>query len=356
MSRAQNSVPESLVQFLCRASSYPGGAGEVEVHETHMSWVFLTADRAYKLKKPVLLPYLDFSTLSRREAACRAELQINRNLAADIYLDVVPLTSSKEGYAIGGDGKIVDWLVVMRRLDDNWMLDRQILDGRLTRAALDRLVTKLVEFYHKAKPVFRRADTCQASWRHAIAYNHATLLDRRFELAILPLSRVFRVQNQFVDERGELFGTRFLGHGLIEGHGDLRPEHIWMNQPILIIDSLEFNTRLRQVDPFDEIANLTVECEMLGAVWASRYIQREIICALRIGYSEQLFAFYRCYRACLRARLAMAHLLDPNIRTPKKWRPIGLFYINLAMTEAMKIEFFLKTQGGRPLRGRGAYA
>jgi aminoglycoside phosphotransferase family enzyme len=89
-----------------------------------MSWVFLAGDKVYKLKKPVRFPYLDFSTLERREAACRAEFNLNRCLAPDVYIDVTPLVASSSGLSLGGPGRVVDWLVVMRRLDDHWVLEQ----------------------------------------------------------------------------------------------------------------------------------------------------------------------------------------------------------------------------------------
>ena len=114
------------VAFLSRPDAYPHRADEVVVRETHMSWVFLAGPRVYKLKKPVRFPYLDFSTLARREAACRAELRLNRRLAGDVYVDVIPLTAMQHRLALAGSGAVVDWLVVMRRLDERCMLDHAI--------------------------------------------------------------------------------------------------------------------------------------------------------------------------------------------------------------------------------------
>ena len=102
---------EQKVEFLSRSSAHERLATGVIRRETHMSWVFLAGDRVYKLKKPVHFPYLDFSNLRRREAACRAELRLNRRLAPDVYLDVMPLTATPRGLAIGGDGPIMDWLL-----------------------------------------------------------------------------------------------------------------------------------------------------------------------------------------------------------------------------------------------------
>ena len=108
--------------FLSRPEAYAYAPAAVAVRETHMSWVFLAGDRAYKLKKPVRFSFLDFSTLALREAACRAELMLNRRLARDVYLDVAPLMAGPAGLSIGGDGAVIDWLVVMRRLDQGGTL------------------------------------------------------------------------------------------------------------------------------------------------------------------------------------------------------------------------------------------
>ena len=110
------------VDFLSRPDAYDPRPADVMRRETHMSWVFLTGDRVYKLKKPVHFPYLDFSTLERREAACCADRRLNRRLAPDIYLGVVPLLETIRGLSIGGEGKPVDWLVMMKRLDERFML------------------------------------------------------------------------------------------------------------------------------------------------------------------------------------------------------------------------------------------
>ena len=128
------------VTFLSRPDAYPHRADEVVVRETHMSWVFLAGPRAYKLKKPVRFPYLDFSTLARREAACRAELKLNRRLAGDVYVDVIPLTAVRHRLSLAGSGAVVDWLVVMRRLDERCMLDHAIAAKCVDERALDRLV------------------------------------------------------------------------------------------------------------------------------------------------------------------------------------------------------------------------
>ncbi len=153
---------DQKVEFLSRPAAYARAPAVVTRRETHMSWVFFVGDRVYKLKKPVRFPYLDFSTLPRREAACRAELRLNRRLASDVYLAVEPLTATHPGLAIGAHGAVVDWLVVMRRLDESHTLERAIQERRVQTWQLDRLVATLVPFYRRRSQFFGRPTSIDA--------------------------------------------------------------------------------------------------------------------------------------------------------------------------------------------------
>jgi aminoglycoside phosphotransferase family enzyme len=329
---------DQKVEFLSQPGAFPGAVTAVARRETHMSFVFLAGDRVYKLKKPVRFPYLDFSTLARREAACRAELRLNRRLAPDVYLDVASLHASPRGLSIGGDGPIIDWLVVMRRLDENETLERAIIDNRVEPWQLDRLAATLVNFYRRAGRVFLRPDSHLNDWRESLLYNRRVLLDPRLGLPPGLVRHVDRIQRRFLSRRRHVLARRVRRRCIVDGHGDLRPEHIWLGDPVRIIDCLEFNPRLRAVDPFDEIAFLSLECERLGAAWVGDYIRRRVTHGLRDGLSEDLFLFYRCHRATLRARLAIAHLLEPNPRTPEKWPRLARTYLRLAAADAALIE------------------
>ncbi|HMK71664.1 MAG TPA: hypothetical protein VK442_11890 [Xanthobacteraceae bacterium] len=329
--------------FLMRGDAYRPPLAQIACRETHMSRVFLAGSRVYKLKKPVRFPYLDFSTLTRREAACRAELRLNRRLAPDVYRDVVALVRSQHGLSIGGAGEVVDWLVVMNRLDESRMLDRAILEGRLHRWQLDRLASVLVQFYRRASPVFiSPAEHVAELWR-SLAYNRRVLLDPRFQLPAGLVRCIDAMQRRFLAARAPLLTSRVRTRRIVDGHGDLRPEHIFLGDPVRVIDCLEFNARLRMVDPFDEIAYLCIECERLGAAWAGEYLRRRIMHALHDGDSEELFVFYRCYRATLRARLAIAHLLELDPRTPERWAPLARAYLRIAAADAVRLARSLRS-------------
>jgi aminoglycoside phosphotransferase family enzyme len=335
------------VEFLSRPDAYAHAVDELIRRETHMSWVFLAGDKVYKLKKPVRFPYLDFSTLGGRETACRAEFGLNRRLAPDVYIGVIPLVVSPRGLSLGGAGQIVDWLVVMHRLDDHWVLEQVLREGRLETSRLDRLVTTLVRFYRQARPIFVSPGFHLAEWSRNLTVNRRVLLELWFGLPSGLIRRVDRIQRSFVAECGDMLAARVRRHRIVDGHGDLRPEHIWLDREVRIIDCLEFNARLRTVDPFDEIAYLTLECERLGAASAGQYIRKGVERGLHEDLPAELFLFYRSYRATLRARLTIAHLFERKPRTPEKWPRLACTYLNIAARDAAKLDSLLRIRRGR---------
>jgi aminoglycoside phosphotransferase family enzyme len=336
------------VAFLGSEEAYPRRPDAVVRRETHMSWVFVAGDMAYKLKKPVRFSYLDFSTIERREAACRAELSGNRRLAPRVYLDVVPLTFGRDGMMIGGKGRIVDWLVAMRRLPEDRMLDQALLDGSTDPRQLERLAEVLAEFYRHATPIPVTLAAHLGEWRTRLAENRRVLFNPRFELDAARMGLIDRAQRRFLVECAPALVKRVEEQRIVDGHGDLRPEHICLGEPIAVIDRLEFNRRFRTVDPFDELASLSVECEQLGFASAGEYLAARVGQRLHDRISPALFAFYRCYRATLRARLGIAHLFEPDGRTPGRWPVLARRYLALALGDAGIIASFLDARRRRP--------
>jgi aminoglycoside phosphotransferase family enzyme len=340
---------EAKVAFLSDPKVYPTPPRHLARRETHMSWVFIGDRFVYKLKKPVRFSYLDFCTLERRAAACRAELRLNRRLAPQVYVDVVPLTLGDRGLAIRGAGRIVDHLVVMRRLDERQMLENAVIEGTLERVELDRLAAILASFYARARPSLTDPASFLADWRRKLAENRRVLADRALDLDFGTLAGIDRAQRRFLEDYAGFLIDRIARRKVVDGHGDLRPEHIWPGRPIAIIDCLEFSPTLRTVDPFDELAFLDIECRRLGAAWPGPYLARQVGRRLGDRISTPLLAFYRCYRAATRARLAFAHLLEPDGREPDKWPTQGKAYLAIALGEARAIERFLSKRRRRTM-------
>ena len=322
------SLADKVAQ-LSRPETYAEGTTTVETIETHMSYAFLTDRYVYKLKKPVRHAFLDFSTLDARRFNCLEELRLNRRLARDVYLDVVPLTFAGGRIAVQGSGEVVDWLVKMRRLPRELMLDRTIVDGRLDEEAVVRVAHSLAAFYRRAE----RTGVTAAAYRdrlcHSIDENGRALADPRYGVAPEMLGAVIQSLTGFLGQRAALFEPR--ARKIVEGHGDLRPEHVCLTPEPIFIDCLEFNRALRIVDPADELAYLSMECELLGA----KSVRDTLFTAYQ-AYSGDavpldLVDFYASSRALTRAKLAAWHLDDQLTPTARaRWLARTADYMRLA--------------------------
>lgn len=259
----------------------------------------------------------------------------------------MPLVTTNKGLSVGGPGLTVDWLVVMRRLETRCALDRSIEENRVSASQLDRLVTTLGRFYRHAARAHVSPEAERVTWHRNISHDCRLLLDPRFDLPSGLIRNIERVQRCFLDQRAGILARRARERRIVDGHGDLRPEHIWLTDGVKIIDCLEFNRKLKTVDAFDEIAYLSLECERLGAAWIGDYVRRGLSRALHDDPNQELFLFYRCNRATLRARLAMVHLLEPKPRTPAKWPQQARDYLKIAGGDTKRLNRLLSTPGGR---------
>lgn len=307
---------------------YPDRPAAVEVIETHFSWVFLTPSRVYKLKKPVRYHGLDFTTLAARRHNCEQEVALNRRLAPAVYLGVAALTRTAAGRVeFDGPGTVLDWLVVMLRLPAQAMLDAAIRTGTVDLAAVDRIAALLAGFYRNAAPAPLDPDAYRDRLAATLAENRAVLgaADGLDQPLVAALSAR---QEEFLQSRSALLGER-AAH-LVDAHGDLRPEHVCLGPEPAIIDCLEFDARLRQLDPVDELAYLALECERLGAAAIGQRILAQYQAATDDHCPKELIDFYRAFRACVRAKIAIWHLADCTPGELEHWRQRARDYLGLA--------------------------
>jgi aminoglycoside phosphotransferase family enzyme len=317
------------VAFLRRPDSYPQPVERVEVKETHMSWVFLTEDRVFKLKKPVRLPYLDFGTLEARRFYCEESLRLNRRLTEGVYLDVLPMTLEPDGgLAIDGRGTAVEWLVYMVRLPARRMLERRIEDGGRIEQEAAAAADLLAAFYRDAPAEPVTAAEHRQRLAADVHENAEALREARYGLDRSAVALLRQTLEGVLERRVALFAGRLEQGRVVEGHGDLRPEHVCLTEPPAVIDCLEFSRELRIVDAVDELAFLALECERLGG---------EVHDTLFVPYRREtgddppaaLIAFYKVHRAMLRAKLAVWHLDDDPDRRDK-WIGKAEAYLDLA--------------------------
>ena len=319
------------VAFLSQPGSYPEPTTHVEAVETHMSWVFLTDRHAWKLKKPVRYDYLDFSTEAARHRDCEEELRLNRRLTSGVYLDVVPLTQDAAGQLhLGPRAAVVDWLVRMRRLPRERMLDRMTRNGRVRFDDLRNAIRVLCRFYSGCAPIAMTAGEYRERLARSIADNLRDLSTPEFALPVELFEPTCTRLAALLDRESALFWERSRTGRIVEGHGDLRPEHICLLREPQIIDCLEFSRDFRILDPADELAFLALECERLGAPGLKRTIFD--------AYTEfsgdvppaTLVHFYQSHRACMRAKVALWHLKDPALADSPIWPAQARDYLRLA--------------------------
>jgi aminoglycoside phosphotransferase family enzyme len=337
------------LQYLRDPHHYPrGSGGTVRVIETHFAWVFLTARHAYKLKKPMRQRPLDYRTLKRREQGCRLELELNRRLAPQVYLDVVPLRQRADGsLRLGGgvraSGRIVDWLVRMRRLPATRMLDRAAIGDAVPTSKVRELAVLLARFHTTAtrRPMGPR--TYVARLERRIRVNRRALAARTWGLDLASVARACASQQRFIAEARHLLGPR--GRRVAEVHGDLRPEHVCLGPPLCVIDCLEFDRHLRTLDPLEEIAFLALECRLLGAPRLAARLVAAYRQASGDPAPDALLWFYMGCRALNRAKLAAWHLRDRSRMDAGRWRDRARGYL----TEALRL-----TQAARVTLARNA--
>jgi uncharacterized protein len=320
------------IAFLSNPASYPDHPSSVEVHETHFAWVFLAGKRAYKLKKASHLRGADWRTTEARELACREALRLHRRLSASTYLAVEPIVETPGGLRIGGTGQVVDWLLVMHRLDERRMLDAVIAAGMLTRRDLDAVLQFMVDFYRSRDPLPFTPDTYVR--RLAARMDEALTALRRTGVG-LPSDHVEPLANELAAAMQALrpeLAERAIARRIVEAHGDLRAEHVWLGPPIQVIDALEVYADLRMLDTAEEIAMLALECERPSSQWAPLYLRDRYRDLASDTLSDQLFEFYMALRATTRAKLAIWHLDDPEqFPDPAPWREHALTAIAAAL-------------------------
>lgn len=326
---------ETKLAFLAQASAYGLPTERVEAIETHLSWVFLAGDAVYKLKKPVLRPPVDFSTLALRKLNCEAEVSLNQRLAPGVYRGVVPLVRAPSGeLVLGGPGEVVEWLVLMRRLDRTRLLDAALADGDVTPETLVALGAHLARFYGSTRVATISAQEYRERLANDLDDSAAVLGDPTFALRDPRIRGILGSLRRFMDRERALLESRVSGRRIVEGHGDLKPEHVYLVQPPLIIDCLEFSQTLRELDPLDELAYFGLECARLGAEWAGECVLQGYRAAARDDAPPRLVAFHRAARGLLRAKLCLWHLLDCPASGFDAWRSRARMYLDFAEAAA----------------------
>ncbi|HVU01301.1 MAG TPA: hypothetical protein VHE30_06100 [Polyangiaceae bacterium] len=309
-------------------ASHASGVHRVTAVETHLSWVFLTESHAYKLKKPARSALFDYTTLEARRRACETELRLNRRIAPNVYLAVVPVVRHGDGLRVEGAGAPVEWLVKMRRLPADLMLDARIAQQAVSPAAVDHLTQTLVRFYATAERAAFSGPSYRARLFAEIESKQRSLEQPRYGLRVADVQGVAAAQRRWLETHAELLEGR--ASSIVDAHGDLRPEHVCLEPEPVVIDCLDFDRDLRLLDPVSELSFLALECRRLGASWIGDRLLVRYAEATGDRPPDTLVRFYESYHAMIRAAVAVWHLDDGVVTRRDFWRERGNVYLGLA--------------------------
>jgi len=312
----QSEQQSEIIQFMQAPNSYPHPVRFVTLRETHISLVFLTGDFVYKIKKPVDLDFLDFTSLERRRQFCQKELELNRRLSRDVYLNVVPITYRQNRYYLNGGGRTVEYAVKMRQLPHSSTMVNLLREDKLDNRHVDLLAHVLSRFYDQAQ-TGGRIDECGAPAiiRKNCKENFIQLQEFVGNTINPQMFLFIRSATQsFLSRCKALFQKRVAGGRIRDCHGDLRAGHIYfVKEGIQIIDCIEFNERFRDNDVASDLAFLAMDLDFEGFSAVAR-----ILLNAYIQYSGDvdiylLMNFYKCYRALVRLKVNCLRLRQNDL-------------------------------------------
>ncbi len=312
----------ALVQGLRVPAAYPHPVGTIDVIETHISSVVLAGEFAYKLKKPVNLGFVDFSSLERRRRYCEEELRLNRRGAPSLYLDVVPITGDMRNPHVGDClGPVIEYAVRMRRFADGARLDQLARAGVLHRAHIDRLAASVAAYQGQCRAA--PADSAFGSPELILRWTRENIADlERAQLAPADARRIKELRawtEAEFERRAPVFEQRRIAGRVRECHGDLHLGNlVLLHDTPVLFDCIEFNDELRYIDVINDIAFTFMDMIDHGLVpLAWRFLGAYLE---HTGDYEGLatLRFYAVYRALVRAKIALIRRAQPDTPDAEK--------------------------------------
>ncbi len=318
----------ALISALLEPAHYPAAVKQVELVQTHISWVLLAGDLAYKIKKPLHLNYLDFSTLALRQHNCQEELRLNRRFAPDIYLEVVGIFGDARHPQWHGTGEPIEYAIKMRRFDEAGRLDHLCARGDLRPAHLSDLADTLVAFHQSAERAPADSRFGQPAGVLRAALDNITDLTTRLPDATMQLQlAALRTWTQASYQRlAPLMHTRQQQGWVRECHGDLHLGNlVLIDQRVRLFDCLEFNADLRWTDVANEIAFTSIDLQAHTQPGLANWFYNEVLSRTGDYQGALLLPFYAVYRALVRAKVAALRAEQ----TQGNWAEVHT-YLNLA--------------------------
>lgn len=357
-----------LIDCLSEPAAYRYPVGTVEVRQTHISAVFLAGDYVYKIKKPVNYGFVDFGTLAQRRHYCDEEVRLNRRLAPDVYIGVVPVTRRDSQVELEGNGVVVEWAVKMRRLPDEATLQNLLRQGEICVAVLERLARRLATFHAQAESSPHIAEygrfavvaaNARENFEQSAAHVGTTVSKSVFERAQAFTEESLARHQTLIDQRADHNVPR-------DTHGDLRLGHVYYfpnREPpddLVVIDCIEFSERFRFADPVSDMAFLFMGLAYQGRRDLAHAFAETYFSTSHDSEGRALLPFYTSYRAAVRGKVEGLKLTRPEIsesdRAVALTKARGSWLLSLSELESPSRKPCLILIGGLPGTGKSTLA
>ncbi len=310
---------KQVVDALLTPEAYPRDPDKIDLIQTHISFVFLTKDFVYKVKKAVNFGFLDFSTLEKRRLFCEKELAINRRLCPEIYLDVVPINKSNK-IKIKGSGETIEYALKMKRLPQERIMTVLLKENKVDKKTIDDIAGIVAQFHSRAQTnpeinKFGSLKIIKTNWDENFAqttkYINQTIPRQDFQFIQTKI-------DGFISKNNTLFESRIADKRIRDCHGDLHSGNIFITDKICIFDAIEFNDRFRYSDVAADVAFLAMDLDFQQKPDLANYFIERYIEYSKDPKLTQLLPFYKCYRAYVRGKVISFRLDDPNITYDEK--------------------------------------
>src|ERR671924_109797 len=303
-----------LISILCsNRDAYPHKVSKIAVEETHISWVLLTGQIAYKIKKELKFGHiLDFSTLSLRKKFCQKEVDINRVLCRDMYSGVVKVVKQKrqkdeaDGIRVvdlKSKGKALEYAVKMLEIPQKFRMDNLLQEGKVTSETIDKLASILVDF-HRLTPTNRKIRS----------FGRPEFMKRKVEENFAMLSKLTSINQKFkkllelfIHNKHNLFFERIRERKIRDIHGDLYLKNVFItpDNKFYLYDRIEFNNSLRYADVAEDVAHLAMDLDFYGRSDLRKRLISGYMLQSKDSSLEDIVYFLMCYKACVRVKVSL---------------------------------------------------
>ncbi len=322
----------------------------LETIETHISWVLLTKQYVYKIKKPVRFSFLDFSTLQKRKHFCEEELQLNKRLTEDMYLAVVPIMQDGEDFFIEkNEGNIVDYAIKMKRIPASKHMHLLLKQNKITHHDIEQVAKKLASFHQNAPIIKRPFDLLEMKEN----FNDIKVVQDFIKKELDPkwnqvINDSILFSNQFLEENSEQFKFRIQRGMIRDGHGDLHSSNIFIDGKPIIFDCIEFNPKFREIDILNDIAFLCIDLDAfdyqdLRSFFIRKY-QQQFPEVIESEFDHKLLMYYKLYRVNVRVKVKIFKLQQLPERNEKQQTIAEIEkYLKLMKSYLTELHFLQKT-------------